>query len=312
MKKEINNNNHKWFIVSDVHSFFNELKRSLYAAGFNSRNKNHTLIVIGDVFDRGDDTLRVFHFLSSMPKKRCILIRGNHERLFLDLLNKSFPDDYDFDNHTVDTFCQIAGYNPQVLSIKFWYEHAADKSGPYSAGHAVRSIWQDIRETVKEHPITQWLQSSQWRNYYELDRYIFCHSFLPTKLQEYDPDWRNASDARWEEASWGDPIARYKSGLFWPESKKGKVLVVGHWHTGDFYYRISNHKSYDEPITDIWFGEDMIAIDGGVFKDYATGKLVHPQNVLVIDSEDFAVCYNEYGRKLEPVPCLRKIETITP
>ena len=43
----------KYFIVSDIHSFYVELKSALDKAGFNKRNKDHTLIVCGDIFDRG-------------------------------------------------------------------------------------------------------------------------------------------------------------------------------------------------------------------------------------------------------------------
>lgn len=98
----------RYFCVSDIHSFYNELIRALRQAGFNKRNKNHTLIVCGDIFDRGPDAVAVYKFLKSIPKKRCILIKGNHEPLYLELLTKPFPKGYDFSNHTVDTFCQLA------------------------------------------------------------------------------------------------------------------------------------------------------------------------------------------------------------
>lgn len=109
----------KYFVVSDIHSFYIELKRALDKAGFNKRNKDHTLIVCGDIFDRGPDTLSVYKFLTSIPKKRCILIKGNHELLYEELLDKSFPESHDFSNHTVDTFCQIAGYDPEILTPKY-------------------------------------------------------------------------------------------------------------------------------------------------------------------------------------------------
>ena len=80
----------KYFVVSDIHSFYVGLKRALDRAGFNKRNKDHTLIVCGDIFDHGPDTLSVYKFLISIPKKRCILIKGNHELLYEELLEKSY------------------------------------------------------------------------------------------------------------------------------------------------------------------------------------------------------------------------------
>ena len=109
----------KYFIVSDIHSFYTELKRALDKAGFNKRNKDHTLIVCGDVFDRGSETVELYKFLISIPKKRCILIKGNHELLYEELLEKSFPESHDFSNHTVDTFCQIAGYSQEILTPEY-------------------------------------------------------------------------------------------------------------------------------------------------------------------------------------------------
>lgn len=305
----------KYFVVSDIHSFYVELKEALWQAGFRKTNKDHILIVCGDIFDRGPDTLAVYKFLKSLPKSRCILIKGNHESLYFELLDKSYPDQYDFSNHTVDTFCQIACKPLETVDD-----------------------WSEIVECVKNHEITKWLQSKQWVDYYELDKYIFVHSFIPTRakeefdditallryytksqlkasLFEYNPEWRKASTFEWEEARWGDPIRQYKNGDFAPEAEKGKTLVVGHWHTGDFYKRISNVISYISPIHDIWRHEDLIALDGGVFRN-AYG-LVHPQNVLVLKETDMSVCYDKYGNIIEVVEDLPEydsyysIETVT-
>lgn len=112
----------KYFAVSDLHSFATELKASLRLAGYNKKNKDHVLIVCGDVFDRGDETLEIYKYLVDIPKKRRILIRGNHELLFLKLLKKSFPDSYDFSNGTVKTFCHIAQM-PIDLLEEFLYNY---------------------------------------------------------------------------------------------------------------------------------------------------------------------------------------------
>ena len=105
----------KYFIVSDIHSCFSELKKSLNRVKFDCNNPEHMLIVGGDIFDRGDETMETFNFLSSLNKKNCILIKGNHEDLYLDLLEKDFPENHDFSNGTVKTFCQIANVNPDLM-----------------------------------------------------------------------------------------------------------------------------------------------------------------------------------------------------
>ena len=66
----------KYFIVSDIHSFFLELRSSLFRAGFRKKNKDHILIVLGDIFDRGPDSKEVYDYIRSIPKERRIL--GNN------------------------------------------------------------------------------------------------------------------------------------------------------------------------------------------------------------------------------------------
>ena len=43
----------KFFVVSDVHGFYDELLNALDDAGFDSENTDHYLISCGDNFDRG-------------------------------------------------------------------------------------------------------------------------------------------------------------------------------------------------------------------------------------------------------------------
>lgn len=305
----------KYFVVSDIHSFYKELKTALKQAGFNKKDKNHTLIVCGDVFDRGPDTIAVYKFLRSIPKKRCILIRGNHELLYKDLLKKSAPDDYDYSNHTTDTFCQIAGYSPEVMTADYWRRLGEI---PYDR---LRQTWKEIVAEVKSSPITTWLNSKQWKNYFELDRYVFVHSFIPLKnidcmpawyvynrRFEYFKDWRSAAtESDWEDATWGCPYQQYIDGYFKDEATNGKVLVCGHWHVSDFRQHINNKWSDD---TSVYKFENIIGLDCGVFVT-KTKEYFHPQNVLVLDSDDFSVCKDQYGIELEDETSIPRIETVT-
>ena len=300
--------NKKYFVVSDIHSFCSELKYSLRQAGFSKRNKNHILIVCGDVFDRGDETIEVYKYLKSIPKKRCILIRGNHESLYKELLTKSFPDRHDFSNGTVRAFCNIADIDEEKLSKYYWIEQGFANGFDYDQiEERLYSTWNQIKNIVANHEITKWLDSKQWRNYFELDKYIFVHSFIPTQVKdewkemhpyklrsfcyEYKSDWREASDDEWELATWGDPIDNFKYDLFKPEADNGKVLIVGHWHTSDFYKRLENIVTDTQ---EIYYDKNLIAIDGGVKYDPLIGYL-HPQNVLIIDDDNL---YDRFYKKL--------------
>ena len=304
----------KYFVVSDIHSFYSELKCALNHAGFDKKNKNHTLIVVGDVFDRGPETVELYKFLTSIPKKRCILIKGNHEDLYLELLKKKFPDQYDYSNHTVDTFCHIAGYDPEIMKGDYWYKLGEEH--PYERIH---QAWAEILDIVKTHKITEWIKSSQWKNYYELNKYIFVHSFIPLKNVdglpswyinnrrfEYFPDWRtDATDLEWYDSRWGCPYQQWLDGYF---KEKDKVLVCGHWVVTDFRQHVNNKWSDD---TSIYKFENLIGLDCGVWTYKSTKKYHHPQNVLVIDDSDFNKLTDEYGTELEDETSVPRVETIT-
>ena len=306
----------KYFIVSDIHSFCSELKSALWKAGFNKRNKDHTLIVCGDVFDRGSETVELYKFLTSIPKKRCILIKGNHELLYGELLEKSFPESHDFSNHTVDTFCQIAGYSPEILTPKYWCDLG---DVPHER---IRQAWQEILTEVKQSPITAWLQSDRWKYWHEVGNYIFVHSFIPLKNLdrmpayytynrkfEYFKDWRKtANNFELEDATWGCPYQQYIDGYFKEEAANGKVLVCGHWAVTDFRQHINNKWSED---TGIYKFENIIGLDCGVWQYRDTKAYYHPQNVLVIDDKDFNKCYDQYGTELKDETSIPIIETVT-
>ena len=53
----------KYFVTSDIHGFYNEFISALDRSGFNIDNPDHILIICGDIFDRGSETLDVFNFL---------------------------------------------------------------------------------------------------------------------------------------------------------------------------------------------------------------------------------------------------------
>lgn len=282
----------KYFVVSDIHSFATEMKQALRKAGFNKRNKNHTLIVCGDVFDRGYETIEVYKYLSSIPKKRCILIKGNHEELFFELLEKEFPDRHDFSNGTVRAMCEIAGVDENKLNRHYVFQEAFYMGLDFEqVTDELYKNWKIVKKMVKISPIYKWLQSKQWIDYYELGKYIFVHSFIPCKnpmmqpiygmhrigykeFLSYDPDWRNYDSGKleWSDARWGCPYLQYEAGLFDEEKKNGKVLVCGHWHAADF------HKYFNGTLEnyDIYHGENLIALD-------ACTAYTHKVNVLTFE-----------------------------
>lgn len=290
--KKIQKNNYRYFVVSDIHSFFTALIKGLDQAGFDRNNKDHVLIVCGDIFDRGFETIEVYKFLRGLPKSRCILIRGNHEDLYFDLLKKDYPDSYDYSNGTVRTFVAIAKVHEN--SVNPYYVSMLNED--------FKENWAKVKEKVEKSAITKWLRSDRWINYYELDDNIFVHSFIPYKLKdafagivsrklpidyfEYNPDWRKADDKSWLEATWGCPYKEFRAGLAKGEIENGKRIICGHWHASDFHESFGTKGKIDD--YDIYFGENLVALD-------ACTALTDKVNVLVISKDGY---FDQYGNKL--------------
>lgn len=261
----------KYFVTSDIHSFYTPLKKALDDAGFDIKNPEHCLIVCGDIFDRGHETMQVYKFLRSIPKSRRLMVKGNHEELYMALLKKSFPDHHDFSNGTVRTFCAIADVPEESLDYAFY----ADET-------SVLDTWKQIVSKVRKHPITKWLKSDEWHNFYEIGKYIFVHSFIPVKFKkeyeyislyypqsevnpakclDFDSEWRYTDN--WSEALWGCPWRQYKAGLFKPEEDQGKTLVCGHWHAWEFRVGLDGvrYQSKEEVDFSTYVSPGIIGLD---------------------------------------------------
>ena len=298
-----------YFAVSDIHGFYTPLIEGLNEAGFDANNNDHILLVLGDIFDRGMETRKTYEFLTSLPKERKILIRGNHEDLYFKLLKKHLPESHDFSNCTASTFAEIAGAEPQDLT---GLEFLVSYLGSSSIASDMEDMWRGIVSKVKKDPITAFLKSNDWVDYFELGKYIFVHSFIPCRLKKefegdfgedyvYDvngsfleavPSWRSKATRKdWLLATWGCPFERMGAGLFDKELQKGKTLVCGHWHTSDFYRHLKHFRGYR---SDIYYSDHLIGIDGGVTCNNE-GEMLHAQNVLLIKD---GVCYDKKGMRL--------------
>src|SRR5574344_1687254 len=93
----------RYFLISDVHGEYDKMIDALAKAGFDETQD--TLVMVGDAIDRGQDSENVIDYLLSLSNK--ILLWGNHEARFLNLLNGASIESYDFHNCTTDTIAQL-------------------------------------------------------------------------------------------------------------------------------------------------------------------------------------------------------------
>jgi hypothetical protein len=253
----------KLFCVSDIHSFYDELKKALDEAGFDPENENHWLIVCGDCFDRGAQPVEVMRYLQGLSRK--VLIKGNHESLLQDLCERGYPGGHDYSNGTYDTVCEFGGAGEGRC-----FEECC---------------------IITEQRTKSFIYSMV--PYFETRNYVFVHGWIPVICQdgfpmhyrqnrkfEFNPDWRTAHYSEWEQASWLNGIDMARKGFV----ESGKTIVCGHWHCS-YGYMLDSIKTdnwisefEEDAIWDPYYSDGIIAIDRCTAH---TGEV----NVLVLEDE---------------------------
>lgn len=163
----------KYFVVSDVHSFFDELHEALIQAGYDKDDKSHIIIFNGDIFDRGPKSLEMYQFIKSIPKSKRIMIKGNHETMLLDAVKKNFPSEYDVTNGTVKTLVNLAGMPYSTVQDIYF--------SLYMDLDIVKTMWHNIVNNATVKKVVSWLKTKEWLEFYELDNFIFTHAFIPLR-----------------------------------------------------------------------------------------------------------------------------------
>lgn len=257
----------KYYVVSDVHSFYTELEAALKEKGFFECKEPHKLIICGDLFDRGPQSVEMQDFIVELLKKNeVILVRGNHEDLMIELLNDAeycFETDIKFSHHwhngTVRTLYDLTGMN-----IK--------KNTP-----------NDMVSKMRNMPYCKMILPAMV-DYYETANYIFVHGWIPSlyiisyglKYYSTYPHWRNATKKQWKSARWINGMEAFSRGI----KEDGKTIVCGHWHCswGHHFLEGQGGEFGKDCNFEPFYDEGIIAIDACT----AISKKV---NCIVLDDE---------------------------
>ena len=234
----------RYFAVSDIHGFLVPLMEALHNAGFSKEDPDHFLIVLGDVFDRGEEPFEVYEFLSSMPKERLALVKGNHEDAFMKMLRRGYPTPADFHNKTALTLCLLGAKSHE--EAREWHEEPADECNlsfaalpGEKAAHQekMESLFASICHCSHVQKVASWLSKADWKDYFETDGFVLTHAGIP----RYS-NWRYGDKRQWEEARWANPISEYLHRFFDPIFNQGKKIVVGHFHTSAMFEELDPRR----------------------------------------------------------------------
>ena len=241
----------RYVFVSDIHGRYDKLAEALAGAQF--APETDTLVCLGDIFDRGDQSWEVLEYIMGLPNR--ILIWGNHDFRLRELMLDKEADGYDYSNGVLETmhsFCpELKSINSIDMIIYLFQTNEKYKS-------KYELLWKYFNECV-------W--AVEW------DNLIATHGWVPHerkivgrkmgKIEEQAKlfsNWRSADRDAWYAASWAHTEWCIRDKIF-PD----KVLIVGHWHAWRLHCAFGGLTYDAAPFTTFigeFDGHQVIGIDG--------------------------------------------------
>lgn len=243
----------RYYVVADVHGYYEELITALTEKGFFEDKEPHKLIVCGDLFDRGYEAVKLQQFiLELMDKDEVILIRGNHEDLAIELIENihkwmtaAVMYTHHWRNGTVETVLQLT-------------EMRLNEACKMPSECAAR---------MNETPFLKRIIPAML-DYFETENYIFVHGWIPCDALGYGgradtfyykEDWREVGSIDWNYARWYNGMEAARQGVVEPN----KTIVCGHWNSSYGHAIIEGKCSEYGSDADFspYYGKGIIALD---------------------------------------------------
>lgn len=214
----------KYFIVSDVHGFYDELIRGLEVAGFSSSNPNHIFVSLGDLFDRGDKSYECLQFVNNLPEERKILICGNHEFCLQEAIIRRRFKYHDVHNCTDKTCREF-----------------------YQKTHSEQNI-----QEIHDYDILDWLRDwedlktygNSLKPYAIVKDNLFLHGWVPYQCKSLT-DLKHTDWMDWYDSAWTDGVLytmRWGAKIKTSNRKDARPVTVfcGHVHSCFHNYKYHN------------------------------------------------------------------------
>ncbi len=257
----------RYFVTADTHGYYHLLEKALRDAGFFDCQVPHKLVLLGDCMDRGSEALAMQAFLLKLfEEDRLILIRGNHEDLWCDMIEDFYDIRHDMmygmshhaRNGTFDTALQLTGLRKTEAITRCGAFLYLAKQTPY-------------HKTLIPHAI----------DYLETEHHLFTHGYLPSEeiagRWHLKRNWREADEAAWRRARWINGM----EAVLRPENRLAdKTVVCGHYHTSYGHAKLEGicTEFGEDALFTPYEGNGVLALDACT---YRSGFV----NCVVIDDE---------------------------
>ncbi len=220
--------------ISDIHAENEQFRKLLKEAAYDPVQDQ--LLILGDMVDRGSETLATIKSCRELQRQGAILLKGNHEQFMEDAIKTMLKTDE-----------WREGRYP--IEIQSWRKN----NGGAGAFDEIKDLSNNqLRDLLK------FIKSLPW--YYEIGKYFFSHAGANVSLP---PDQNREDDFTWMADSF----------VYCP-GYAGKTMVFGHVPTWNLYPYPAEKKgglnAAAKKKARIWYDDandnDKIGIDcGSVF-----------------------------------------------
>lgn len=246
-----------YFVFADPHGNYEALITAITEMGYDAANPQHQLIGCGDYFGRAarsnSDCVNIWKYLTSPHHaNKPICIRGNHESILIDAIERRQLTETDIYNGEHNTFASFLGRYPNQVKRDCYLQF-------------------DAAKVMMNIGFYDWLKSLPW--YFETAHYIFTHGFVP--LQWFGKGWKlsDLSDWEWGAASWAK-TPDYIWTLDRTHTKVDKTIVFGHWRAKELNERFAG--KWEEVDGNIYVDKErkLIGLDTTTALSHKVGCVV--------------------------------------
>lgn len=215
-----------YFVMSDIHGCHDQMMAALSHWG----PETETLIVLGDLIDRGPDSLKVIQALSALKrihKDRVVILKGNHDESFASWLLDTPEEDL--------AYYYMTSHDETIRSF---YGHT-----PEQAKKCKRDTRKQRGQHIRYHFFEELKFLDRLPMVHETEHCIFVHAGINLNI----PDWRD--DTRC--------MNEIRNPFIYSSKKAPKRVFFGHTPTALI--------RDDETDCSVWISEqgDKVGLDGG-------------------------------------------------